>query len=172
MATEAMVRIGELTASRTPGDVLVSIGLGSCIGLALLDPPMTVAGLAHIMLPASPYTEADSPGKYADLAVPALVAEVERRGARRAHLEAVLVGGARMFSFNSGAGLDIGARNEVATREALADLEIPVRCAATGGTNGRTVRVLVEEAAVFVRESGTEPHELYRSRFALEPRES
>ena len=34
---EIMVRMGELAVSSTPGDVLVSIGLGSCIGLALVD---------------------------------------------------------------------------------------------------------------------------------------
>ena len=34
---ETMVRMGELAFSACAGDVLVSLGLGSCIGLALLD---------------------------------------------------------------------------------------------------------------------------------------
>ena len=58
----------------TPGDVLVSLGLGSCIGLALVDKRAGVAGLAHIVLPAC--AGAVDPGtmhKFADHAVPALV---------------------------------------------------------------------------------------------------
>ena len=42
--TETMVRMGELALSSNPGDVLVSIGLGSCIGLALLDSALVVEG--------------------------------------------------------------------------------------------------------------------------------
>jgi chemotaxis receptor (MCP) glutamine deamidase CheD len=34
---ETMVRMGELTVSETPGDVLVSIGLASCTDLATRD---------------------------------------------------------------------------------------------------------------------------------------
>ena len=46
---ETMVRMGEYASSARAGDVLVSLGLGSCIGLALLDRRATVAGLAHVM---------------------------------------------------------------------------------------------------------------------------
>ena len=35
-ATDVMVRMGELAASASAGDVLVCVGLGSCIGLALV----------------------------------------------------------------------------------------------------------------------------------------
>ena len=48
---ETMVRMGELAASAVAGDVLVSLGLGSCIGLALVDRRHGVAGLAHVVLP-------------------------------------------------------------------------------------------------------------------------
>ena len=48
---ETMVRMGELAASAVAGDVLVSLGLGSCIGLALVDRRLGVAGLAHVVLP-------------------------------------------------------------------------------------------------------------------------
>ena len=49
---EIMVRMGEFACPRTAGDVLVSLGLGSCIGLALIDRRAAVAGLAHVVLPA------------------------------------------------------------------------------------------------------------------------
>lgn len=155
-----MVRMGELTVSDTPGDVLVSIGLGSCIGLALLDAARPIAGLAHVMLPQSAPGEATE-GKFADLAVPALIDRLVERGARRAQLRAVLVGGAKMFSF-TGNTLDVGARNDTATRDALRLAGISVAHTATGGDKGRTIRVDVEQGVVICKEAGGPPVELYR----------
>ncbi|MEA2479803.1 MAG: chemotaxis protein CheD [Thermoleophilaceae bacterium] len=162
LAAEVMVRMGELAVSRTPGDVLVSIGLGSCIGLCLVDRRRSVVGLAHVMLPAG--GPGETPGKFAPSAVPALVAELEGIGAVPSALEAILVGGAQMFSFGGGAGkLDVGARNETATREALEAARIPILATATGGSTGRTVRVVVEDPAVIVKEAGSGERELYRA---------
>jgi chemotaxis protein CheD len=149
-----MVRMGEFVASRTPGDVLVSIGLGSCIGLALVDPARSIAGLAHVMLPASNGTvEARSRGKYADLAIPALVQQLVALGASVPRLQAVLVGGARMFSFSS-SSLDVGARNERATLDELRRLGIRVAASETSGTSGRTIRVHVGDGRVLCRAAG------------------
>ena len=47
------VRMGELAVSATPTDELVAVGLGSCIGLVIVDRSAGVAGLAHIVLPQS-----------------------------------------------------------------------------------------------------------------------
>lgn len=155
VATELMVRMGELEASRSAGDVLVSIGLGSCIGLALVDRQNCVAGLAHVMLPTASASAGDAPGKFAGTAVPALVGRMRELGSTEQNLEAVLVGGAQMFSFGGGPGrLDVGARNDEATRAALAAAQIPVVAAETGGGAGRTVRVIVDGAYVTVKEAG------------------
>jgi chemotaxis protein CheD len=161
MPSEVMVRMGELAVTRTPGDTLVSIGLGSCIGLCLIDRRRQVIGLAHVMLPAG--GPGDMPGKFAPSAVPALVSELKKLGAVPSSLEAILVGGAQMFSFgNSGAGrLDVGARNEAATREALKEAKIPVLAHATGGSTGRTVRVTPDEPRVVVKEAGSGESELF-----------
>jgi chemotaxis protein CheD len=159
-ASETMVRMGELAVSSVPGDVLVSVGLGSCIGLALLDRRLGIAGLAHIVLPQSQAPMNENPTKFADLAVPQLVAELTELGARRIRLEAVVVGGASMFPVSS-ASLEVGQRNESAVRELLAARRIPVVAAATGGRSGRTIRVDVASGAVTVREAGGRDTELY-----------
>src|SRR5437660_2797987 len=114
------VRMGEIAVSATAGDELIALGLGSCIGLALIDRKAGVAGLAHVVLPESK-DAASEPGKFADLAVPELIARMRRAGAGD-RLEAVLTGGARMFEL--GSELDIGARNEAAVRSALAQARI------------------------------------------------
>jgi chemotaxis protein CheD len=156
---ERMVRMGEIAVSRTAGDVLVALGLGSCIGLALTDRRMGVAGLAHVVLPDSQGGASANPRKYADVAVPEIVAELEALGARRIRLRGALVGGASMFAVSS-SGLDVGGRNEAAVREQLAALRIPVVAAATGGARGRTVRVDVASGGVTVREAGGADEEL------------
>ena len=148
---ELMVRMGELVASAVGDDVLVTLGLGSCVGLALLDRPKGLAGLAHIMLPASS-SAAATPGKFADTGVPALLGELARLGARRPRLEAVLVGGAAMLGANS--RLDVGSRNEAATRAELARAGVRVVAARTGGDEGRTVRVHVADGLVTVKAAG------------------
>jgi chemotaxis protein CheD len=166
-ATETMVRMGELAVSSVPGHVLVSLGLGSCIGLALLDRRMGIAGLAHIVLPQSNGHANENPRKFADLAVPELVSELEDTGARKVRLEAVLVGGASMFAV-SASSLEVGQRNEAAVREQLKKLRIPVAATATGGSKGRTIRVDVATAAVVYREAGGKDTELVAGTRAME----
>jgi chemotaxis protein CheD len=154
-ATDIVVRMGELAVSADPGACLVTIGLGSCIGVVLVDRIRRVTGLAHVMLPQARAAQADglpaaARGKYADLAVPALVDAMLAAGARRLGLQVALVGGARMFGAGAGS-LDVGARNEAAVRDALAAARLRVRGAATGGDKGRTVRAEVGSGQVLVR---------------------
>lgn len=149
-----MVRMGEMHVSSEPGHVLAAIGLGSCIGLVLLEPARARAGMAHIVLPSAPENHDGLHGKFADRAVPALLREMDAIGSSRRRLRAVLIGGAQMFSVGTSSNLDIGRRNEEATREALASLGMEVHAADTGGSQGRTVRVYVGSGRVTVKGPG------------------
>jgi chemotaxis protein CheD len=155
---ESMVRMGEYASSATAGDVLVARGLGSCVGLVLLDRGAAVAGLAHVVLPAAEGRNG-TPGRYADTAVSALLDALVGLGARPARVEAVLVGGASMFAVGTG-GLEIGQRNEEALRAELARRRITVAAAATGGDKGRTVRVDVANGRVTSKAAGETALEL------------
>ena len=150
---ETMVRMGELAASAVAGDVLVSLGLGSCIGLALVDRRVGAAGLAHVVLPSSGGNAPADSFKFADVAVPELIDRVVALGGRRVKLEAILVGGASMFATTS-ASMEVGQRNEVAVRELLEANRIPIIATETGGKNGRTIRVFIGSRKVTVREAG------------------
>ena len=147
------VPMGEIAVSNRSGEELVASGLGSCIGLALIDRFAGVAGLAHIVLPQSSETDRE-PGKFADLAVPVLIDRVIHAGASRRRLEAVLAGGARMFELGE---LDIGARNAEAVRGGLAIAGLSVRAAEIGGSRGRTMRVEVGTGTVTVKQAGGAP---------------
>jgi chemotaxis protein CheD len=156
---ETVVRMGEAFASKAPGDTLACIGLGSCIGLALVDRVRGVAALAHVMLPAPSQPDPSQPFKFAALAVPALIDLALGEGAVRARLEAALVGGAAMFQFG-GSGQDIGNRNTQAVTRLLEGVRIPIRATETGGNKGRTIRVRVgPDISITAREAGgTESH--------------
>ena len=54
----------------------------------------------------------------------------------------------------AGNRLDVGARNEAATRSALTRAGVRIVAAETGGTAGRTVRVHVGPGEVSVKEAG------------------
>jgi chemotaxis protein CheD len=152
-ATEVVVRMGELVVSASAGDVLVCVGLGSCIGLALVCRHGGACGLAHIVLPDSGGREGDRPAKFAERAVPALIGALGHHGVRAEALDAILVGGAQMFTTST--GMEIGARNEAAVRAELQRAGIPVTATATAGSVGRTVRVHVATGNVTVREAGS-----------------
>ena len=158
--TDVMVRMGELAASRSAGETLVTLGLGSCIGVALIDRRTGVAGLAHVVLPDSGgHTEVNR-FKFADHAVPELVTKVVALGGRRSMLEAVIVGGASMFA-TVNSSMEIGQRNREAVRAQLAKARIKVVAEATGGNRGRTVRIDPRSGVVLVREAGGKDTQLH-----------
>lgn len=128
-----------------PDDTLVTLGLGSCVAILLHDAEARVGGLAHVLLP-EPALSRDqgNASKFATTAVPALVQEMARMGARPGRLKARLVGGAAMFQTLMVPGsLNMGARNIIASRQALEDAGIPVVGEEVGGDYGRSVRFFV-----------------------------
>jgi chemotaxis protein CheD len=148
------VGLGILVATDERGKGLSALGLGSCIGVAAYDPVAKVAGMVHVMLPDSAVASAPGPaGKYADTAIPALLDAMRRFGAEPRRLVVKIAGGAQMFA--SGAGnLNIGARNAVAVRAALAKVGLKVAAAETGGTFGRTLELWVDDGRTTVRGVG------------------
>lgn len=125
------------------GDVLVTLGLGSCVAILLQDPVAGVIGMAHALLPEPGLSrDGSNPYKFASTAVPALVDEMRCRGARPERIEARLVGGAAMFQSLMVPGtLNMGERNLRAARAALADAGIPIRGEEVGRDFGRSVRM-------------------------------
>ncbi len=112
--------------------------LGSCVGIILRDAERGVAGLAHIMLPRRQRGD-EMVGKFADTALPALLARITGNGGRPGALHAFIVGGAQMFPLGDTSIASIGSQNVEAVRAALREHGIPVVYEETGGTVGRAV---------------------------------
>lgn len=127
---------------------LITLGLGSCIGLVIYDEVNKVAGMAHIMLPDSKgsHDKVDKLGKFADTAVPTVVEELLKKKAQKNRLKAKFAGGAQMFAL-AGSQTDflaVGSRNASETAAKLKELGIPVISSDTGGNRGRTVEFSTE----------------------------
>jgi len=62
-------------------DTITTLGLGSCVGIAIRDPLTGIGGLAHVMLPDSKQIKDNSNiPKFADTGIEELVRCVVRRG--------------------------------------------------------------------------------------------
>ena len=130
----------------------MAYSLGSCVGICLWDPIAKVAAMAHVVLPLAPAGPVALPGKFGDTAVPALLAALERAGARKYRLQCKIAGGAAVLSIGGGGSLPkIGDRNVESVKAALAKVNICILGEQTGGNQGRTVRLEPTAGRVLVR---------------------
>jgi chemotaxis protein CheD len=148
---ELLVRVADLRAG-VAGDILVTVGLGSCVAILLYDPQARVGGLAHVLLPSPALTRYDdNPAKFPQSAVPRLLHLMAAAGARPERVTARLAGGASMFAALAPPGtVQMGERNLVAARQALDTHGVPLVGEAVGGDFGRTVRLRVSDGRVEV----------------------
>jgi chemotaxis protein CheD len=149
------VGMADLQVSRHPA-TLTTLGLGSCVGVALYDSVKKIIGLAHIMLPSSQQARNNSNvAKFADTAIVKLIDEMIKLGARKERIVAKLAGGAQMFAFeNSSEMMRIGFRNVASSREKLQELKIPIIAEDTGGNYGRTIELYSENGKLLIRTIG------------------
>ncbi len=150
------VGMADLKVCNSPNG-LTTLGLGSCVGIAIRDPITKIGGLAHIMLPDSTAIRGGQTNipKFADTGITELVRQMEMLGAKKSRMVAKLAGGAMMFAFQNKTDLvRFGDRNVEASRKKLAELQIPVLAADTGETYGRTVIFYPETGDYVIRAVG------------------
>jgi len=141
-------------AVRKGNQVIATIGLGSCVAIALYDRVAKVGALAHILLPNKAMSrETSNPAKFPETIVPVMLEEMRRLGSSpSASISAKIVGGASMFGqLSGGSGINIGERNVTATREVLAAASIPLLAEDTGLDYGRSVYFHLDDGRVEVR---------------------
>lgn len=150
----AVIRVGmaEAEACRAPG-TLITCGLGSCVGVTLYDPIAKVGGMCHVMLPDSTQARVtENRAKFADTAIPDMLARLQGLGGRRERLVVKVAGGAQMFSFGkTDDRFAIGRRNAEAVRQALDQAGLRVHAEDTGGNHGRTMILDVSSGKVTIR---------------------
>lgn len=155
------VGMADLKVCKSP-DAVTTLGLGSCVGIALRDPQTKIGGLAHIMLPDSTQIKDNTNiPKFADTGIEELVKQMTLAGAMSSRLQAKIAGGAQMFAFQSKSDLMcVGERNVEASKAKLRQLGIPLLAEDTGLNYGRTVVFYPETGEFLIRAVGREPYSI------------
>ncbi|HSH36713.1 chemotaxis protein CheD [Schnuerera sp.] len=149
------VGMADLNIVKHPG-ILTTLGLGSCVGIALYDKYNKIAGLAHVMLPSSKEIKNnENKSKFVDTGIELLIEKMIKEGANKKNLTAKIAGGSQMFSFNNNSSiLKIGERNIIATKKKLKELNIKILSEDTGGNYGRTIELNTEDGSLLVKTIG------------------
>jgi chemotaxis protein CheD len=158
--SEIRVRIADHAVAKGDG-VVVTLGLGSCVAIALHDAAYDVGGLAHVLLPSREMSrDTENRAKFPETAVPLLLEEMRALGSR-GNIVAKIAGGASMFgTVLAGSAGNIGERNVAATYRALDLANIPLVAQDTGGDFGRSVYLHLRGGRVLVRSLSRGDHAL------------
>jgi chemotaxis protein CheD len=155
-----MIKVGmaDLKVCKCP-DALTTLGLGSCVGVALYDPVTKVSGLLHCMLPDSTTIRNNSNlAKFADTGIDELIKQMTALGANKNRLVAKIAGGAQMFSMRSANdNLRVGERNAAAAKQKLKELNIRLLAEDCGLNYGRTVEFYSETGDYVIKAVGKPP---------------
>ena len=152
-----VIKVGMADLKTCSGeDAVTTLGLGSCVGIAIRDPATGIGGLAHIMLPDSTEIRNNSNRtKFADTGITELVRQMEEMGVSRRRIVAKIAGGARMFEVSGSTSVgNIGEKNALASKQKLKELGIPILAEDTGLNYGRTVELNCENGDYVIKAVG------------------
>ncbi len=156
MSVTIRVGMAEYKAAKSPA-TLITLGLGSCVGVVLYDSLTRVGGLAHVMLPDSNLSSKKdyNPGKFADTAIDALIQDMLGLGVDRSNIISKIAGGAQMFQIKSeNSIMQIGKRNVEAVKAKLSQLRIKILAEDVEGNYGRTIEFFCETGELTIKTIG------------------
>jgi chemotaxis protein CheD len=147
------VQMADLQVVGGPPAVLVTRGLGSCLGITFYDPIKKMGAMAHSMLPDFDKARSKTnPHRFVNSSIHKMVEEFEKKGCPRTRIIAKLFGGAHMFSFiNTDSVLNVGQKNIEMAVALLKELGIKVVGQEVGGTFGRTIEFNLDNGKVLVK---------------------
>lgn len=153
--TQLRVGIGDCKTSESPNSI-ITVGLGSCVGVTMYDKSKKIGGLAHVMLPDSTqFSKVTNKFKFANLAIESMLEELLNKGAIKQNIEAKVAGGASMFNFSDKKMImDIGERNCKAVKSKLEELKIRVISEELRGNKGRSMTFNLEDGTVSIKTVG------------------
>jgi chemotaxis protein CheD len=146
------VQMAQMKISEAPA-VLVTKGLGSCLGITFFDPVKKIGAMAHPMLPDFNNARVKSnPSRFVNSVIKQAVEEMEKRGCPAARIVVKMFGGAHMFSFiNTDSVLNVGQKNIEMALVTLRELNLKVSGQEVGGTFGRTISLNLNDGKVLVK---------------------
>lgn len=155
MGNVVKVGMADLQVAKAP-DSLITLGLGSCIGLTLYDPVLKLGGMVHYMLPDSTKLKNNQNiAKFGDTGIRELYRLMIENGASPRRMVAKIAGGAKMFEVSGLSEMGhVGERNAEEAKIMLKELKIPLIAEDTGLNYGRTVELKCENGDFFIKAVG------------------
>lgn len=154
------VSTGMVEASKA-GIILRSLAIGSCVVIAAYDSSKKVGAMAHIMLPGRAPKGADGERtRYAADAIDEMINRITREGANKCDLEVCLVGAANVLKKQDDT---ICKDNIESITHLLSEKDIPVKAAALGGTERKSVFLDIENGRISFIEGDEEEKLLWKS---------
>ncbi len=154
-----IVGVGEILIDDDPKDTVMTFALGSCVALTIYAPSRKVLGMAHIALPDSsinPMKSLESPGYFADTAVPVLVEKfLKHYHCRGWELNIRLYGGAATVW--GGDAFQIGTRNIETIEAILRGYRLSYDASQIGGRFSRTIAAAINDGKVKVHQQPLYP---------------
>jgi chemotaxis protein CheD len=140
-----------------PGQIFVSTEsyavttiLGSCVAACLWDPASQIGGINHFLLPVE-NGDGQAVGRFGNLAVRRLIAELLALGVAQNHLRAKLFGGACVLDAFRHRENHLGSQNVEIARAVLAAADVPIVSEDVGGRNGRKLIFCTDNGAAWVK---------------------
>jgi chemotaxis protein CheD len=140
----------------SPGDVIVTHALGSCLGISAHDPVAQVGGLLHVMMPMSninPDKARLNPYMFVDTGVPKFFQELYGAGATKGRLCVKVAGGANVHA-NSKDTFAIGKRNFIVLKKMFWKNGVMLDAEDVGGQHARTMYVEIGSGRVWLSTRG------------------
>lgn len=155
MGERVKVGMADYNVCKAP-DSIITLGLGSCVGVVLYDKTTGIAGMLHAMLPDSTLIRNHSNrAKFADTGFEDLLKLLAQKGVKKENLVAKMAGGAKMFNFSSTSDISgIGDRNVQAVKAKLQEYHIRLVAEDTGLDYGRTIEFFPETGMLEIRAVG------------------
>lgn len=151
-AQRVVVGVGDMAVANSPGVILSTYALGSCVGVAVLDPEIPVGGLLHVMLPdsqLSPEKASRQPSMFADTGMRNFLAAVHGFKGEKRRLKVFLAGGASVLTQSD--MFKIGERNIAAIKALVGEHRLSVVGEELGGLNNRTVHLNINSGTVEIK---------------------
>jgi len=151
-----MIGIGGASVSKTPGDVIKTMALGSCVSVITYLPAQRISGMIHIALPDSQVNvdkAKDLPCYFADTGLTLLLKKLKQISSHGiGNMIIKLAGGAQVM--DASGFFNIGKRNILSVKKNLWKYSLGAISEDIGGSISRTVWTEVDSGKVFISSPG------------------
>jgi len=149
-----VVEVGDMKVGGRE-DLLLTLALGSCLGLMVYDPAVQVGGILHAMLPLSrinPEKAQSNPFMFVDTGVPALFKALYDLGAQKTRMIVKAAGCGNPLGKNE--MFKIGERNYTVLKKLLWKNNILLESEDVGGSASRTVYLELSTGQTIINSKG------------------